>query len=110
MSIGLNQVKSKNAEKSPEVGAAGGKSLGGHRLHRPDALQTLQPRLRSRLKAQATRAAGQRCGSAAQNAQALLIEVKDGYGVAGFFHSEIVRGRSDAGVSVKWQLCDRTRP
>ena len=99
----LNQ---KTLKKSPGVGADGGKSLDGHRLHWPDALQTLQPRPRARLKAQATRAAGQCCGSAAQNAQALLIEVKNGYGVACFFHSEIVRGQSDAAVSVKWQLCD----
>ena len=73
-------------------------------------LKTFQPGPRARLKAQTARAIGKRAGSAAQNAQALLVEVLDGRGVVFFFHAPIVKGQGDAPVSVGWQLCDRTGP
>ncbi len=97
------------------------------RLGGGPAWQTLQPGTGARLKAQAARRAGHCLGSAAQNAQALLVKVMQdchrslGSRLVAFSHgvrvqphklallcchAQIVRAGSDVSVSVQWQLRD----
>ena len=78
-------------QKSPGVGAAGVGSFDGHRLHAPDTLKSFKPRTRSWLEAKTARTAGQRVGSAAQNAQALLIEAEGEQGRQGWFSESVFK-------------------
>ena len=71
--------------------------------------QPVQPRQRTRLEAQAPRRAGHGAGGAAQDAQALLVDVmkrRAGKEMRNRCHAGIVKAGGDAGVSVRWQLYD----
>lgn len=71
--------------------------------------QALQPRPRTRLEAQAAGRAGHGARGAAQDAQALLVEILKNWTVGVMRngdHAEIVKAGGDAAVSVWWQLHD----
>jgi hypothetical protein len=71
--------------------------------------QALQPRPRTRLEAQAARRVGHGACGAAQDTQALLVEIMKSRTVGvrrNSKHAEIVKAGGDVVVSVWWQLHD----